>query len=158
MNTQDPNPRFILKTMDVYGGDVKTVYDGGPGVAIKNVWPPGNYDATWSPNDRWIVFERAVEDTGGNAGSGIWHIFKVKTDGSRIVDLSLKGGHTDRAEYLPSFSSDGKRIVIGSIYEGTKSEDSHIDIFTMDAKDGTLSRLTRHPANDMFPAWIPSGK
>ncbi len=158
MNTQNPNPRFILKAMDVNGGDVKTVYDGGPGVAIKGVWPPGNYDANWSPDDRWIVFERAVEDTGGNAGGGIWHIFKVKADGSRVVDLSLAGGHTDRAEYLPSFSSNGKHIVFGSIYEAAKRKESHIDIFMMDSDGGSLRRLTHHPANDMYPAWITLGK
>jgi len=150
-----PNPRFILKTMDVNGGDVKTLYDGGPGIEIKGAWPAGNYDPAWSPDDKWIVFERAVEDTGGNAGSGIWHIFKIRADGSEVKNLSLAGGHADRAEYLPSFSPDGKSIIFGSIYQAKNPKESHIDIFTMDSSGGSLKRLTDHPANDMGPVWIP---
>lgn len=157
LNIQDSTPRFVLKTMDVTGGNIRTVYDGGTGVAIKGVWLPGSYDACWSPDDQWIVFEQAVKDTGGNAGSGIWHIFKVKVDGSGIKDLSLAGGHDDRAEYLPSYSQDGKSIVFGSIYLAKNPKDSHNDIFVMDANSGSFKRLTDSPSNDMYPVWIPSG-
>ena len=155
MDVRSPNPRFVLKTMDVNGREIKTVYDGGPGIEIKGAWPAGNYDPTWSPDDRWIVFERAVEATGGNAGSGNWHIFKIKADGSMLQDLSLAGGHADRAEYLPSFSPDGKWITFGSIYEARNPLESHIDIFTMDSSGGSLKRLTDHPKDDMGPVWIP---
>ncbi len=157
LDTENPKPRFVLKTMDVTGGNIKTVYDGGPGVTIKGAWPAGCFDAHWSPDDQWIVFEQAVKDTGGNAGSGIWHIFKVRANGSGIKDLSLAGGHDDRAEYLPSYSQDGKSIVFGSIYLAKNPKDSHNDIFIMDANSGSFKRLTDNPANDMYPVWIPSG-
>lgn len=157
LNIQDSRPRFVLKTMDVTGGNAKTVYDGGTGVAIKGVWMPGSYDPCWSPDDQWIVFEEPVKDTGGNAGSGIGHIFKVKANGGGIKDLSLAGGHDDRAEYLPSYSQDGKSIVFGSIYVAKNPKDNHNDIFLMDANSGSFKRLTDNPANDMYPVWIPSG-
>ena len=149
-------PRFILKTMDVNGDNIKTVSDVGSHVRKKGVWPPGDYDPSWSPDDQWIVFGRAVGDGRGNAGSGNWHIFKIKTDGSGLEDLSLAGGHVDRAEYLPSYSPDGKLIVFGSIHQASNKKDSHVDIFIMDTSGGSLKRLTHHPKNDMYPAWIPS--
>jgi Tol biopolymer transport system component len=146
-------PRFVLKTMDANGGSLQAVYDGGDGIATA-VFPPGNYDPSWSPGDRWIVFERAVNDTGQNWGSGIWHIFKVRRDGSDLVDLSIAGNHTDRAEYLPSFSPLGDHIVFGSLYEANDSEEAHNDVFVMDADGGSLTRLTYSEASDMFPVWI----
>jgi Tol biopolymer transport system component len=151
------DPRFVLKTMNPDGGDVKILYDGGPGVPVPGVWPPGNYDPSWSPDDEWIVFERAVQvnqEDPENFGSGHWHIFKVRADGSQVVDLSLLGGHTDRAEYLPSFSPDGALIVYGSIYEAPNIEDSHGDIFVMDAEAGVAKRLTYSPYADMGPVFI----
>ena len=86
------------------------------------------------------------------------HIFKVKTDGSEeVVDLSLLGEHTDRAEYLPSFSQDGKNIIIGSIHKAKILEQSYSDVFIMDAINGSLKRVTTSPPNtySMFPQWIP---
>jgi Tol biopolymer transport system component len=149
-------PRFLLKTMDTDGKNIKTVYDGSEGVTIPGAWPPGNYDPSWSPDDEWIVFERAFEATGGNFGSGNWHILKVRKDGSEVVDLSLAGGHTDRAEYLPSYSPDGQFIVFGSIYQAEDLKQSHNDIFIMDTDGGSLKRLTHNPVSDMYPVWIPS--
>lgn len=148
--------RFILKRMDTNGKNVATVYDGGPGVST-SVFPAGNYDPSWSPDDQWLVFERAVKSGGENWGSGLWHIFKVRRDGSEVVDISLSGGHADRAEYLPSFTPDGKNIVFGSMYEAQRSEKSHNNIFIMDSKGSGLRRLTTDPAADkfMYPVWIP---
>lgn len=157
-NPDKETPRFVLKTMGTDGGNIQNIYDGGEGVAVPGTWPPGNYDPSWSPDDQWIVFERAFEDTGGNFGSGNWHILKVKSDGSgEVVDLSLAGGHVDRAEYLPSYSPDGQFIVFGSIYQAEDLKQSHNDIFIMDTDGSSLKRLTHNPASDMFPIWIPSG-
>jgi hypothetical protein len=120
--------RFLLKTMDRDGGTVHTVYDGGPGVATR-AFPPGNYDPAWSPDDQWLVFERAMRSGTANWGGGIWHFLKVRRDGSAIEDLSLAGGHADRAEYLPSFSPDGAFIVFGSLFEARDPRRSHNGIY-----------------------------
>jgi Tol biopolymer transport system component len=152
-------PRFVIKRMDVDGKNIETVYDGGDGIEIAGVWEDGNYDSSWSPDDEWIVFERAVkytEKSPENFGSGIWHIFKIKRDGTELMDLSQAGGHTDGAEYLPSYSPDGRFIVFGSIFEADDPGKSHNDIFRIDSDGGSLTRLTDHPASDMFPVWIPA--
>jgi Tol biopolymer transport system component len=148
--------RFLLKKMDVNGGNVKTVYDGGPGPSNR-VFPAGNYDPAWSPDNQWLVFERAVKSGKENWGSGFWHIFKVRRDGSEIKDLSLAGGHADRAEYLPSFSPDGNSIVFGSLFEAKNPQQSHNDIFIMDGNGSVLKRLTfdTSESHNMFPIWIP---
>ncbi len=144
--------RFVIKTMNVTGQNQKTVYDSGSTVSTPQ-FPPGCYDPSWSPDDTWLTFEQCVHHAGENWGSGIWHIFVVKRDGTDLLDLSLLGNHADRAEYLPSFSPDGAFIVFGSLYEaGGKS---HNDIFVMDM-NGNLERLTFDPASDMYPVWIPS--
>jgi len=145
------NPRYVLNAMDTEGGNIKLVYDGFATVSTP-AFPPGNYDPAWSPGDEWIVFERAIKSGGENWGSGIWHIFKVREDGSQITDLSELGGHADRAEYLPSYSPDGKYVVYGSLYNA--GNQSHNDIFKMDSETGKATRITDSPANDMFPRWI----
>ena len=144
--------RFLIKKMNSDGKNIETVYDGGGGVAI-GPFPPGNYDPSFSPDDEWIVFERAIS-AGGNWGSGVWHIFKVKRDGSGLVDLSVKGNHANRAEFLPSYSPDGKSIVFGSYYEAENPFESHNDIFKMNSETGKIIRLTDNPASDVYPVWI----
>jgi Tol biopolymer transport system component len=145
--------------MDIKGDNITTVYDGGAGVST-GAFPPGNYDPSWSPDDQWIVFERAVKSGRENWGSGIWHIFKVRRNGSDVEDISLAGGHADRSEYLPSYSPDGKFIVFGTIYEAKNPRDSLNDVFIMDTNGKGLKRLTLDLASDkdMYPVWIPSGR
>ncbi|MDY6934540.1 MAG: hypothetical protein SVZ03_10010 [Spirochaetota bacterium] len=147
-------PRFVIKKMDVLGGKIETIYDGGEGVSTP-AFPPGNYDPCYSPDGQWIVFERPVEYNGENWGSGIWHIFKINIDGRGLIDLILIGDHSDRAEYLPSFSPDGDFIVFGSFYEADPLPQSHDDIFRIDANGDALTRLTDNPASDKYPVWIP---
>ncbi len=156
------DPRFVLRTMDPDGGSLATVYDGGSGISVPGAWPPGNYDPAWSPDDQWIVFERAVQYTLSapeNFGSGVWHVFEARSDGTSVtaIDLSVAGGHADRAEYLPSFSPTGDGIVYGSIYEATPLENSHADVFAMDRQGGNVERLLTADPNrsDKYPMWVP---
>ncbi len=71
-----------------------------------------------------------------------------------IVDLSLIGGHEDRAEFLPSYSLDGQWIVFSSMYEADPIENSHADIFKMDSETGVSTMLTTDPSFNRFPFWI----
>lgn len=148
--------RMRVKTMDPDGASVRLVYDASDGIDTP-VFPRGAYDPAWSPDDEWLVFERPMSWAADvNFGSGIWHIFKVKADGTGAVDLSASGGHGDRAEYLPSFSPDGKRVIFGSLFHDKAMPlNSHVSIMAMDAAaGGSLSRITRD-ATDMHPQWIP---
>jgi len=147
--------RFLLKTMDTNGKKIKTIYDGGPGVSVGN-FPPGNYDPSWSPNGHWLIFERAIKASNQNWGSGIWHIFRINKNSHRVRDISVRGRHTDRAEYLPSFSPCGKYILFGSLYEDINPQLSHNDVFVMDKTGLNLRRFASDKRlSKMFPVWIP---
>lgn len=145
--------RFVLKVMDADGKNVRTLYDGGAGVATDH-FPPGNYDPSWSPDDQWIVFERAVTYDEENGGAGVWHILKVKSDGSSVVNLSEMGGHASNAEYLPSYSPDGTFIVFSSRYGPKDPGQVSLNIFIMDSSDGSPIQLTDSPSWDDGAVWI----
>lgn len=146
--------RFVLNVMDADGKNVKTIYDGGAGAATEH-FPPGNYDPSWSPDDQWIVFERAMSYNEENGKAGVWHILKVRRDGSEAVDLSEGGGHADNAEYLPSYSPDGKSIVFSSRYGPKDPAQVELNIFVMDLNGGSLRQLTDSPYWDDGAVWIP---
>ncbi|KYK36862.1 MAG: hypothetical protein AYK19_00795 [Theionarchaea archaeon DG-70-1] len=145
--------RFILKVMDADGKNVKPIYDGGAGAATEQ-FPPGNYDPSWSPDDQWIVFERAIRYDEENGKAGVWHIFKVRSDGSEVINLSERGGHSSNAEYLPSFSPDGKLIVFSSRYGSKDPAQVNINIFVMDLNGGSLQQLTDTPYWDDGAVWV----
>ena len=144
---------FIIKMMDADGNNVRTVYDGGDGVATA-IFPPGDYDPSWSQDDQWLVFERAVKFDNENGKAGVWHIFKVKTDGSGITNLSNNGNHAKAAEYLPSFSRNDKTIIFSGRHGGKDPSTVTIDIYTMDTDGKNLKNLTNSPAYDEFAIWI----
>jgi len=138
--------RFVLKIMDQDGRNMRTIYDCRDNISTK-YFPPGAYDPSWSPDDQWIVFEKPVKGNEENAGAGVWHIFKIRSDGTDLIDLR-EGGHTGMAEYLPSFSADGEFILFSARY------DSQIDIFIMDKNGGSLKKLTDKPSYEEFAIWI----
>ncbi len=148
--------RTVLKSMDPDGNNVRLVHDGGPGVSTP-IFPPGNYDPSWSPDDQWIVFDRAVsyQGDGENWGAGVWRIFRVRVDGTELTDLSIRNQQADAANYLPSYSVDGERILFSSRYDHGGS--LRVDVFTMDAEGGSLVKLTDSMGSVYYDmgVWIP---
>ena len=146
-------PRFVLKIMDSDGNNMRTIYDPADTVATP-YFKPGVYDPSWSPDGQWIVFEKPVHYSGENGDAGIWHIYKIHPDGTGLVDLSKQGGHESMAEYLPSFSGDGRQIVFSARYGSSDPANVQIDIFVMDHGGGSLSRLTDFDTIEDFGVWI----
>ncbi len=146
--------RFVLNVMDADGKNVKTIYDGGFGAATEQ-FPPGNYDPSWSPDDQWIVFERTIRYDEENGRAGVWHILRIRSDGSEVIDLSEMGGHGNNAEYLPSFSPDGMLIVFSSRYGPKEPAQVSLNIFIMDLHGGSLIQVTDSPYWDDGAVWIP---
>jgi Tol biopolymer transport system component len=155
----EPYPRVVTKTMDPDGGAVTTVIDlkdDSPGT--EGYWAPGSYDPSWSPDSQWIVVEASVEDTGGNFGSGTWHLFKARWDDSfSLVDISTEGIHPPLASYLPSFSPDGEWLVFGAIFEDpVEPANSFLDILIADANNGgNLFRVIDDEYMNAAPRWLP---
>jgi oligopeptide transport system substrate-binding protein len=55
-------------------------------------------------------------------------------------------------DWSPAWSPDGTRIAFES-----DREDSHREIYIMDADGDNVVRLTEHPATDVQPTWSPDG-
>ncbi len=58
------------------------------------------------------------------------------------------------AEYLPSFSPDGKSIIFTGRYNIPGSKNVHVDIFKMDSDGRNLVKLTNDNSVDEFGVWI----
>lgn len=145
--------RFGLKILDINGDNVRTVYD--PNDAISTPYfKQGVYDPSWSPDDQWIVFEKPVDYAGENGDAGIWHIFKIHPNGTGLIGLSENGGHTDMAEYFPSFSGDGECIIFSARYGSSDPASVQVDIFVMDEEGGSVRKLTDMSSGEDFEVWV----
>jgi Tol biopolymer transport system component len=153
-NTGSPN-RFVLRTMSADGGYPKTVHDPADAIATER-FPAGVYDPSWSPDCSSIIIAQPVKFTGKgeNGSAGVWHTLRIRVDGSEVVDLSEAGGHADGAEYLPSFSADGKSILFTMRYGPQDPAQVSLDIFRMNSEGGDLQQLTASSAWDEFAVWI----
>jgi len=56
---------------------------------------------SFSPDGKWIVFEKPVKGNEENAGAGVWHIFKIRSDGTDLIDLRGRDIQEWRSIYLP---------------------------------------------------------
>jgi Tol biopolymer transport system component len=74
--------------------------DGSNPVDLSPADTRGDFDAQFSPNGQWIVFERGLEP------EGIFHVFLMRANGTGAVDLTpgLQGAAA------PTFSPDGRQI------------------------------------------------
>jgi len=76
---------YSVWTMDVDGGSRKQITLGG------------EYALAWTPDGKWIVFEKRIKDMD-------FDLYKILADGGAPVQMNIKGQR-------PEFSPDGKRIV-----------------------------------------------
>lgn len=93
-----------------------------------------------------IVFVR-------HAAQGGTRLMVVKANGSGLIDLTpTKTEIGNIAE--PSWSPDGTQIVFAG------NADGNYDLFVLDLRTGTTTRLTRtqSPVQNLDPAWSPTGK
>lgn len=99
-----------------------------------------DYNATFSPDGRWIVF------TSHRAGSA--DIYRVHPDGSQLERLTDDPAFDDQGVLSP----DGKSLAFVS------SRSGQADIWVLDLATHKLRNITNHPAGDFRPAWSPDGQ
>lgn len=143
-----------IYTMNADGSDVRRLtntpgYDGG---------------AWWSPDGKQIVY-RANHPTDGAElkayrdllAQGLVRpsrveLYIMNADGSGQRQITRLGG----ANFGPSWTPDGKRIVFSSNYKNPRG--GNFDLYIID-RDGTnLEQLTFDEAFDGFPMFSPDGK
>lgn len=121
--------------------DIYTVGVDGTGLRRLTTDPHVDTSPSWSPDGRWIAFER--EDGEGHA-----EIFIVAADGSDERQLTNNDETNDGA---PDWSPDGGTILF-TRYIGTNAE-----ILAVGPEGGKPTRLTTSAGYDGGAEWSPDG-
>jgi Tol biopolymer transport system component len=143
-----------IYTMNTDGTDVRRLthtpgYDGG---------------AWWSPDGKQIAYRanhptdsaelaayRALLDQRLVRPSKV-ELYVMNADGSNQRQITHLGG----ANFGPSWTPDGKRIIFSSNYKEPHS--GNFDLFLVDSDGGNLEQITFDQAFDGFPMFSPDGK
>jgi Tol biopolymer transport system component len=109
----------------------------------------GDTAPTFSPDGRWIAFERGVDFDAGKAG-----LFIVRTDGSglrRLADDAMGAGY-------PRWSPDGKRILFTQHLDATTFAPG--PLWVVDVAGGRPAALTdpKDPGWSFEGDWSPDGQ
>ncbi len=143
-----------IYTMNVDGSDVKQLttavgYDGGPwwspdGKKIAyRAWHPTNPDSIKSYRD--LLGQHMIRPNR-------MELFVMNADGSQQTQITNLGG----ANFGPSWTPDGKRIIFSSNHISPKSR--NFDLFLVNADGTGLERITTNTEFDGFPMFSPNGK
>ena len=143
-----------IYTMNVDGTDVRRLttapgYDGGPW------WSPDGtkivYRA-WHPTDsagladyRGLLAQRMVRPSR-------MELWVMNADGSGQRQITSLGG----ANFGPSWTPDGRRIVFSSNYKNPRSRNFELYLINLDGSG--LEQVTNHQEFDGFPMFSPDGR
>ena len=112
--------------------------DGG---MVRRLTRGGGMHPVWSPDGRWIVFERYVFERPGFDGQE--QLFIVRPDGTGLRRLTRSSG----VDTSPSWSPDGRRLV----FARSRSRHEQQGLYILNIATGTARRLTK----GYEPAWGP---
>jgi Tol biopolymer transport system component len=143
-----------IYTMNVDGTDVKRLtttpgYDGGP-------W--------WSPDGKQIVYRAWHYDNDKDLQAykdllakrmirpNRMELFVMNADGSNQRQITKLGG----ANFGPSWTPDGKRIIFSSNHVAPRS--GNFDLYIVNLDGTGLEQITTNGVFDGFPMFSPDGK
>ena len=143
-----------IYTMNVDGTNVRQLthqpgYDGGP-------W--------WSPDGRQIAYRAYHPSEPGELNDyrdllaqhvvrpSKMELWVMNADGSDQRQITHLGG----ANFGPSWTHDGKRLIFSSNYKNPRS--GEFDLFLVNLDGSGLEQVTSHRGFDGFPMFSPDGK
>ncbi len=151
--TSSRNGDLDLYTMNLDGSNVKQItnelgYDGG---------------AFFSPDGKKIIFRASRPKTDEEVKiykellaqnlvmPTDMELFMCNPDGSGLKQITHLGG----ANWAPSFSSDGQKIIFSSNY---KAKGFHFNLFLCNLDGSNIEQITYDDKFDAFPVFSRSGK
>ena len=160
-----PDGRRIVFT-SLKDGDLEIYTMNADGTDVKRLTNTPGYDggAWWSPDGTQIVYRanhpadsaqlKAYRDllAQGLVRPSRVELFLMNADGSNQRQITRLGG----ANFGPSWSPDGKRIVFSSNYKNPRS--GNFDLYMIDTDGNNLEQLTFDETFDGFPMFSPDGR
>lgn len=107
-------------------------------VDLFDTLPGEQYDSSWSPDGRYLVFNSACSHPE-------FQLFLYDMQSGETT--SLPGDSTSHSH--PAWSHDGRYLAF------TKRVNGNNDIFILDLNTFQQVQLTNHPSNDSMPTWSP---
>ena len=159
-----PDGRRIVFT-SLKDGDLEIYTMNADGSDVRRLTNTPGYDggAWWSPDGKQIVY-RANHPTDSAelkiyrdllaqrlVRPGKVELFIMNADGSDQRQITHLGG----ANFGPSWTPDGKRIVFSSNYKNPRS--GNFDLYLVDRDGGNLEQITFDESFDGFPMFSPDG-
>jgi TolB protein len=137
-----PDGARIALTLSKDGNSEIYVLDrsGKKATRLTNSWGIDT-SPSWSPDGKQIAF---VSSRSGNP-----HIYVMNSDGSAQRRLTFQGTYNQ----TPRWSPRGTHIAFTA-----RDEYNRFDIFLLEVKTGTISRLTQDRGNNEDPAFAPNGR
>ena len=143
-----------IYTMNVDGSDVKRLttqpgYDGGPWWSpdgtkiVYRAWHPA--DSAGLADYKGLLAQRMVRPSR-------MELWVMNADGSGQRQITNLGG----ANFGPSWTPDGKRIVFSSNYKTPRSRNFELYLVNLDGSG--LEQITYHEEFDGFPMLSPDGR
>ena len=143
-----------IYTMNVDGSDVKRLttqpgYDGGPWWSpdgtkiVYRAWHPA--DSAGLADYKGLLAQRMVRPSR-------MELWVMNADGTGQRQITNLGG----ANFGPSWTPDGKRLVFSSNYKTPRSRNFEVYLINLDGSG--LEQITHHEEFDGFPMFSPDGR
>ena len=150
---------FSSHRNNVHDSQIYTMNTDGSGQRVLISTTGHSWGPRVSPDGKYFVFSAVITGGqhtnhsatgGGQQGSGHHEIFRARTDGSDIQQLT----RTDALVWNNAWawSPDSKSVVFAS------DRDGNWELYRMDADGKNVARLTDDPAQDGWPAWTADGR
>ena len=115
-------------------------------------WCFGNLSPAWSPDGRWILFERDQRNGVGDNRPGL---FLIRPNGTRLHRLTRAPINRDTSHTEAQYSPDGRWIVFAQVVH---ESDAPNHLFIIRADGSGMRRLTPLGLDSDSPDWSPDGR